>query len=159
MNLVPLACSSWFHLSFWTFWPKSDFFMTLKWKCTTKTETATNRNRTIWLVYWMDTNARGFWLVKQMLRWKNFMPKELCRNQPILRFDVIVQHDWLIEQCLLNIRIFFGRKTKRPCFDLFVHNWLIKQITNPPPPWWTLTETILLGHTKIAVFLFLYIIS
>ena len=60
---------------------------------------------------------------------KNFMPKELSRNQSILRFDVILQHDWPIEQCLLHIRVFFGGKTKRPCFDLFIH-WLIKQITN-----------------------------
>ena len=50
------------------------------------------------------------------------------RNQFILRFDVILQHDWPIEQCLLHIRVFFGGKTKRSCFDLFVH-WLIKQIT------------------------------
>ena len=61
------------------------------------------------------------------------MPKELCRNQPILRFDVIVQQDWPIKQCLLHIGIFFGGKTRRPCFDLFVHNWPIKQITNAPP--------------------------
>ena len=57
------------------------------------------------------------------------MPEELSRNQSILRFDVILQHDWPIEQCLLHIRVFFGGKTKRPCFDLFIH-WLIKQITN-----------------------------
>ena len=53
------------------------------------------------------------------------MPEELSRNC----FDVILQHDWSIEQCLLHIRVFFGGKTKRPCFDLFIH-WLIKQITN-----------------------------
>ena len=57
------------------------------------------------------------------------MPEELSRNQSILRFDVILQHDWPIEQCLLHIRVFFGGKTKSPCFDLFIH-WLIKQITN-----------------------------
>ena len=39
------------------------------------------------------------------------------------------QHDWPIEQCLLHVRVFFGTKTKSPCFDLFIH-WLIKQITN-----------------------------
>ena len=50
-------------------------------------------------------------------------------NQSILRFDVIVQHDWPIEQCLLHIGVFYGGKTKRQCFDLFSH-WLIKQITN-----------------------------
>ena len=65
---------------------------------------------------------------------KNINPKCCCsilkfRNQPILRFDVILQHDWPIEHCLLHIRVFFGGKTKRPCFDLFIH-WLIKHITN-----------------------------
>ena len=55
--------------------------------------------------------------------------RELSRNQSILRFDVTLQHDWPIEQCLLRIRVFFRGKTKKPCFDLFIH-WLIKQITN-----------------------------
>ena len=35
----------------------------------------------------MDTNARGFWLVKRTLGYKNFVPEELSRNQSILRFD------------------------------------------------------------------------
>ena len=34
--------------------------------------------------------------------------RELSRNQPILRFDVILQHNWPIEQCLLHIRFFSG---------------------------------------------------
>ena len=51
--------------------------------------------------------------------------RELSRNQPILRFNVILQHDWLIEQCLLHIRVFFGGKTKSLCLDLLIH-WLIK---------------------------------
>ena len=50
---------------------------------------------------------------------------ELFRN----RFDVILQQDWPIEQCLLHIRVFFGGKTKSPCFVLFNH-WLTKQLTN-----------------------------
>ena len=95
----------------------------------TKQKQQTNGNRAIWLVCRTDTNARGFWLVKRTLGWKNSMPEELSRNQSILRFDVILQHDWPIEQCLLHIRVFFGGKTKRPCFDLFIY-WLIKQITN-----------------------------
>ena len=49
--------------------------MTLKWKCVNKKKQQTNRNRVIWLVYQMDTNIRGFWLVKRMLQWKNFMPE------------------------------------------------------------------------------------
>ena len=99
------------------------------WNENAETKQQTNENRAIWLVYRTDTNARGFWLVKRTLGWKNFMPEELSRNQSILRFDVILQNDWPIEQFLLHIRIFFGEKTKRPCFDLFIH-WLIKQIMN-----------------------------
>ena len=59
---------------------------------------------------------------------KKLHARELSRNQPILRLDVILQHNWLIEQCLLHVRVFFGGKTKRPCFDLSIQ-WLIKQIT------------------------------
>ena len=91
----------------------------------TKQKQQTNGNKAIWLVYRTDTNAPGFWLVKRTLGWKNFMPEELSRN----RFDVILQHDWSIEKCLLHIRIFFGGKTKSPSFVLFNH-WLIKQIRN-----------------------------
>ena len=57
--------------------------------------------------------------------WLKLHARELSRNQSILRFDVILQHDWPIEQRLLHIRVFFSGKTKRPCFDLFIH-WLIK---------------------------------
>ena len=91
----------------------------------TKQKQQRNGNKAIWLVYRTYTNAPGFWLVKRTLGWKNFMPEELSRNC----FDVILQHDWSIEQCLLHIRVFFGGKTKSPCFVLLIH-WLIKQITN-----------------------------
>ena len=47
---------------------------------------------------------------------------ELSGNQPILRFDIILQHDLPIEQCLLHIRVSFGGKTKRPFFDLLLNN-------------------------------------
>ena len=76
-----------------------------------------------------NTNARGFWLVTRTLGWKNFMDEELSRNQLTLRFDVLVQHDWPIEQCLPHIKVSFGGKPKSPCFDLFIH-WLTKQKTN-----------------------------
>ena len=88
----------------------------------TKQKQQTNGNRAIGLVYRTYTNARGFWLVERTFGWKNLYAQEL-------RFDVILQHDWPIEQCLLHIRVLFGGKTKRPCFDLFNY-WLIKQITN-----------------------------
>ena len=164
----------------------------------------------IWLVYRTDTNARGYWLVKRTLGWKNFIPenfleinryfaftsycntigqsyyafsilgflwreneeamvffifsciscslllrrfvfckveasdwlwaaretptlsfppsfaraietsgyeadrvyRELSRNQPILRFDVILQHDWPIELCLLLVRVSLAGKRR-----------------------------------------------
>ena len=71
------------------------------------------------------------WLLSglEIGRVKKLHARELSRNQSILRFDVILLHDWPIEQCLLHIRVFFGGKTKRRCFDLFIH-WLVKQITN-----------------------------
>ena len=70
-----------------------------------------------WLVWWANA------LVKR------FHARELSRNQSILCVDVILQHDWPIEQCLLHISFFFGGKTKSPCVDPYIH-WLIKQITN-----------------------------
>ena len=85
----------------------------------TKQKQQTNGNRAICLVYWTDTNTRM----------KKLHARELSRNQSILHFDVILQHNWPIEQSLLFIRVFFGGKTKSPCFDLFIH-WLIKQTTN-----------------------------
>ena len=59
---------------------------------------------------------------------KKIHARELSGNQSILCFDVVLQPDWPIEQCLLHIRVFFGGKTKSPCFDLYIH-WLIAQIT------------------------------
>ena len=40
-----------------------------------------NGNRVIWLVYRTGINARGFWLVKRTLGWKNFMPENHPRPQ------------------------------------------------------------------------------
>ena len=80
-----------------------------------------------WFIERIQTRVAFGWLSKRS--GENLHPQELSRNQPILRFDIILQHDWPIEQCLLHIRFFFGGKTKRPCFDLFIH-WLIKQIMN-----------------------------
>ena len=80
-----------------------------------------------WFIERTQTRVTFRWLSERS--GEKLHARELSRNQPILRFDVILQHHWPIEQCLLHIRIFFGGKTKRPCFDLFIH-WLIKQITN-----------------------------
>ena len=45
----------------------------------TKQKQQTNGNRAIWLVYRTDTNARGLWLVKRTLGWKNFMPENFLQ--------------------------------------------------------------------------------
>ena len=42
--------------------------------------------------------------------------RELSRNQPILPFDVILKHDWPIEQCLLHIGLFLGRENPESMF-------------------------------------------
>ena len=38
--------------------------------------------------------------------------RELSRNQKILGFDIILQHDWPIEQCLLHIRVSLAGKRR-----------------------------------------------
>ena len=93
--------------------------MTLKWKRAKKTE-RTNERKQSDLIGLSNGSKRSS---------EKLHARELSRNKLILRFDVTVQHDWPIEQCLLHIRVFFSGKTKRSCFDLFIH-WLIKQITN-----------------------------
>ena len=80
-----------------------------------------------WFIERIQTRVAFGWLSERS--GKKLHAWELSRNQSILHFDVILQHDWLIEQCLLHIRVFFGGKTKSPSFDLFIH-CLIKQITN-----------------------------
>jgi len=84
--------------------------------------------RSDWFIERIQTSVAFGWL-SERLGEKTYHARELSKNQQILRFDVILQHDWPVEQCLLHIRVFFGGKTKRPCFDLFIH-WLMKQITN-----------------------------
>ena len=89
-----------------------------------KNNKRTEIKRFDWFIERKQTHLAFGWLSKRSAE-KNFMPEELSRSC----FDVILQHDWSMEQCLLHIRVFFGGKTKSPCFVLFIH-WLIKQITN-----------------------------
>ena len=80
-----------------------------------------------WFIERIQTCVDFGWLRESTV--KKLHARELSRNQSILCFNIILQHDWSIEQCHLHFRVFFGGKTKSPCFDLFIH-WLIKQITN-----------------------------
>ena len=81
-----------------------------------------------WFVERTQMHAAFGWLSERSFK-KTPHALELSRNQSILRFDVILQREWPIEQCLHHIRVFFGGKMRSPCFDLLIH-WLIKQITN-----------------------------
>ena len=94
----------------------------------------TNRNnkrteidRFDWFVERIQTRVAFGWLSERS-GIKTSCPKNFLEINRYLALTVILQHDWLIEQCLLHIRVFFGGKTRSPCFDLFIH-WLIKQIT------------------------------
>ena len=71
-------------------------------------------NRAIWLVYWTDTNTLG-----RLVGLANVRVKKL-------HFDIILQHDWPIEQYLLHIR--FSLAGKRRVHLLIL--WPTKQIAN-----------------------------
>ena len=58
-------------------------------------DSLSNRYKRAWLLVGL-ANARV----------KKLHARELSRNQWILRFDVILQDDWPVEQCLLHIRVF-----------------------------------------------------
>ena len=75
-----------------------------------------------WFIERIKTRLAFCWLSERSGE-KTSCPRT-SRNQQILRFKVILQPDWLIYQCLLHIRTFFGGKTKKPYFDFFIH-WLI----------------------------------
>ena len=59
-----------------------------------------------WFIKQIQTRVAFGWLSERPVE------KKLSKNQPILLFDVILQHDWPIEQCLLHIRVFFGGKRR-----------------------------------------------
>ena len=67
-----------------------------------------------WFIEQIQTHVDFGWLSKRL--GGKLHARELSGNQPILRFDVILQHHWPIEQCLLHIGVFFGGKTNRPFF-------------------------------------------
>ena len=75
-----------------------------------------------WFIERIKTRLAFCWLSERSGK-KTSCPRT-SRNQQILRFNVILQPDWLIYQRLLHVRIFFGGKTKKPYFDFFIH-WLI----------------------------------
>ena len=97
-------------------------------KARTKQKQQMDGNRAIWLVYWTDKNARGFWLVKRTLGWKNFMPENFLE---INRYFALTSYCNTIGQSnnAFFILGFSLAGKRRSYFHLFIH-WLITQITN-----------------------------
>ena len=95
-----------------------------------------------WFIEGIQTRVAFDWL-SECACWgeKKLHARELSRNQSILRFDVILQHNWPIEQSLSILGFSLAGKRR-------VHV-LIFSSTG-----WTLTETIFQGHTKIALTVF-----
>ena len=80
-----------------------------------KNNKRTEIERFDWFIERIHTRVAFGWLSERSGD-KTSCP-ELTRHQSRLCFDVILQHDWPIEQCLLHIRVFFGGKTKRLLVD------------------------------------------
>ena len=72
-----------------------------------------------WFIERIQTRVAFAWFKRTLDMSEKLHAREFCRNQPILRFDAILQHDFVC----------FGGRTKRSCFDLFIH-WLKQQTTN-----------------------------
>ena len=73
-----------------------------------------NGNRAIWLVYRTDTNARGFWLVKRTIWWKDFTPENFLE---INRYFGLTSYCNTIGQSnnafsILGLIVFFGGKRR-----------------------------------------------
>ena len=95
----------------------------------TKQKQQTNGNRSIWLVcQGTDTNARGFWLVKRMLGWKNVMPEDLSRNQSIFALTSYCNTICQSNNGFSILGISLAWKQRVHVLIIFIH-WLIKEIT------------------------------
>ena len=134
----PLCFKALCHGKFLIFKVRANFVWPWNENVRTTQKHQTNGNRAIWLVYRTDTNARGFWLVKRTLGLKNFMPENFLE---INWYFALTSYCNSIDQSnnAFSILGVLWRKTKRPCFDLFIH-WLI-----------TLNKTFFQCHTKIAL--------
>ena len=101
-------------------WPEVCF---TNWQDTSFTREQNRNNKRMeierfgWFIERIQTRVAFGWLSENS--GEETSCPELSRNQSILRFDVTLQLDWAIEQCLLNVRVFFGGKTKSPCFPSF----------------------------------------
>jgi len=73
--LVRLCVVAWVLCNVFSIFYRAIFVRPSNENARTKQKQQTNGNSAIWLVYWTNTNAYGFWLVKRTLRWENYMPE------------------------------------------------------------------------------------
>ena len=78
-----------------------DLEMILKTREQNRKNKRTEIQRFDWFIERIQTRVGFGWLANA--RVKKVHARELSRSQSILPFDVILQHDWPIEQCLLYI--------------------------------------------------------
>ena len=113
--MLLFLCLSMFIVSF----VRANFLSPWNENARTEQKQQTNWNRAIFLVYRTDTNPRFFWLVERTLGGKKFMPENCPEINRILRYDVILQHDWPIEQCLLQIGVQQRQRIKNDVQNIF----------------------------------------
>ena len=92
----------------------------------------TNGNRAIWLLYRRDKNARtpvDFGWFSECPGEKTSRPRTFEKS-PVLRFDVILQHDRPIEQSLPHIRVFFLTRKRRVHILIFSFHPLAEKAKN-----------------------------
>ena len=69
-------------------------------------------NPVSWKTHWGFSFSTRQWEVERFSYDPKMNAREFSRNQWILLVDVIPQHNWTIEQCLLHIRVFWRENEK-----------------------------------------------
>ena len=112
----------------------------------TKQKQLTKGKRAIWLVYRTDTNASGFWLVKQTLGWKTFMPENFPEINRYFALTSYCDTTGQSNNAFYILRFSLAEKEEAMFWSFHIYSLADK--TNNK----ILTETIFRqGHKKIAL--------
>ena len=83
-----------------------------------KSNKRTEIERFVWFIERIRTLVSFGWL-SERLGEKKFVPENCPEINRILRYDVILQHDWAIEQCLLQIGVQQRQRIKNDVQNIF----------------------------------------
>ena len=83
-----------------------------------KSNKRTEIERFVWFIERIRTLVSFGWL-SERLGEKKFVPENCPEINRILRYDVILQHDWPIEQCLLQIGVQQRQRIKNDVQNIF----------------------------------------